>query len=682
MKVQPRPVEVAPVSKPRSEALETKVLRQLNLDAPTGPGRGAYVSAASGLVQVGRYLYVAADDELHLAVFPRGGGPGRMVRALPGSLPADDEARKSTKPDFEALTALPPSPAFPHGALLALGSGSSEKRHRGVFWALGPDGALEGQAREVDLQPLHEALDKKLPEVNIEGAVAVQGRLRLLQRANEGQLGAVVDLDLAGVLERLERGKPLDGALVKAIRTVDLGEVDGVRLGFSDAAPLPDGRIVFTAVAEDTDDAVADGAFVGGAVGILELDGTVSHLRAVRGHKIEGVHAEVEGQDVRLLFVADADDARFASPLLSARLTGVMAAARRRHGAARFEPSTRPSVSLSGEAAHHALPPEVLKQTLEKASASVAALKAEPMPQTRQELVETYARLGLAVAEAEAALIGTLDALDRRPDKTAPSPYQKLRDWAFQALREAGEVFAKLDPAWGQLVHGSGGWPSRPVQLWPDRGDGRPFIVYENTFRRAEALSSEQKKAEYDSRANRFVERGGRFEDIIVAHKGVFEGLERMLRYDYVVEHGGPMRLFPNGDDNDAAGPPKPGHSLLLVGGRTFRDVRALMAGELWVMKDSRGDLEAVVVANNSGHFKPRFEDLSNVLPVLEKLGVPREKIVLFGGPNNLVAMFRELSEKFPDEMKDLSGRLPPPSSELLKRMYEAAAVPTKPVWS
>ena len=49
--------------------LSLQRLRELDLEAPSEPGRPAFVSAASGLVCVGNYLYVVADDELSLGVF-------------------------------------------------------------------------------------------------------------------------------------------------------------------------------------------------------------------------------------------------------------------------------------------------------------------------------------------------------------------------------------------------------------------------------------------------------------------------------------------------------------------------------------------------------------------------------------------------------------------------------------
>jgi hypothetical protein len=97
-----------------------------------------------------------------------------------------------------------------------------------------------------------------------------------------------------------------------------------VRLSFTDASPLPDGRIVFTAAAEDTRDAYADGPVAGSAVGMLAPDGSPLFLDAVDAKvKLEGVSAHMELGRIHLLLVVDADDPAVPAPLLEAVLEGV-----------------------------------------------------------------------------------------------------------------------------------------------------------------------------------------------------------------------------------------------------------------------------------------------------------------------------------------------------------------------
>lgn len=51
-------------------------LRELTLPMPPQADRPRHLSAASGLVGVGEFLYVVADDENHLGVFSAAGDAG------------------------------------------------------------------------------------------------------------------------------------------------------------------------------------------------------------------------------------------------------------------------------------------------------------------------------------------------------------------------------------------------------------------------------------------------------------------------------------------------------------------------------------------------------------------------------------------------------------------------------
>ena len=302
--------------------IATTPRRTLTLALAATPGQPAHVSAASGLVRVGDWLYVVADDSLHLAVFPAtGDAPGHTVRLFPGELPEAPAARKAAKPDLEALCRLGPSTGFAHGALLALPSGSTPLRRRASLLALNADGTLAGAPRTVDCTALYLQLERELVALNIEGAAVTGKRLRLLNRGNgEGGVDALVDLDLDRVLVGVDGGM-LGPEAVRSVRRWDLGEANGVRLSFTDASALPDGRMVFTATAEDSKDRVADGPVKGSAVGVLAPDGTPVYLDAVDAAlKLEGVDARVEGGRIHLLLVADADDPTVPAPLLEAVL--------------------------------------------------------------------------------------------------------------------------------------------------------------------------------------------------------------------------------------------------------------------------------------------------------------------------------------------------------------------------
>ena len=296
-------------------------IRELDIATSHGAPR-THLSAASGLARAGSFLYVIADDELHLGVFrTTDNGPGELVRLFDGELPASKTERKVLKPDFETLTVLPASPDFPAGAMLALGSGSTRNRRKGALLGLDAHGAVQGLPRTVDLSPVFDSLDEVFPKLNIEGAVVSGDEVWLFQRGNKrNSENAIIRFSLAAFLAAL-RGEAKFAIEPLAVQRVDLGEVDGIPFTFTDAAALPDGDMVFTAVAEDTEDSYNDGPCAGAAIGILESDGHLRHLlRLDPIQKIEGVDARLDGNVIRLLLVTDADDPNVPASLFSATM--------------------------------------------------------------------------------------------------------------------------------------------------------------------------------------------------------------------------------------------------------------------------------------------------------------------------------------------------------------------------
>ena len=269
------------------------------------------VSAASGLAALPDALCVIADDETFLGVYDYDGRPRARVALLPDRLPAEHHARKRSKPDFEALAALP------DGRLLALGSGSTAARMRGVL--ITP--AMGWGVRAFDLAPLYQALAKDVPELNVEGAAVLGDRLVLLQRGNgAARDNARIDLDLAAVLHALDDGAALDAGALCAIERVRLGEIDGVPLGFTDAAAHPSAGLLFTAAAEDTADTYLDGRSAGSVVGVLSGGAVLAAHTVQPACKLEGLACRVAGGATRLWLVADADDRGVPATLFRAEL--------------------------------------------------------------------------------------------------------------------------------------------------------------------------------------------------------------------------------------------------------------------------------------------------------------------------------------------------------------------------
>ena len=296
--------------------IPVRKVRELTLERVEGDEHSSHVSAASSLVREKETLFVIADDERQLALFPTGGGShGRMIDILEVAAPAS-----SDKPDLEALTFLPPWRGHPHGALLAIASGSKKTRTHGALVPLDERGLPSDGHGSVDLSDLYSGLSSRVEKLNLEGAAVIGDVLCLMQRGNaEGATNAVVQLDLDKVSADLGEGRIAATSIV-SIDPYDLGHLHGVKLSFSDASPLEDGRMAFAASAEAPSKG-QDGATVGSSIGVMELSGDVTMLEPIDADiKIEGLTARLEQGRMELLMVTDADDPSVPSPLLAAEI--------------------------------------------------------------------------------------------------------------------------------------------------------------------------------------------------------------------------------------------------------------------------------------------------------------------------------------------------------------------------
>lgn len=303
--------------------LELRTLRGLDLSEPAWEGGHAHVASASGVVARGDFVYVIGDDLLDLAVFRLSSEePGRLVNALRGGVPESQDERQKEKADLEALTALPPFDGAPNGVLFGLGSGSGPKRNRGFVWAFASDGGLDGEPTEIDLTPVYDLLREDVPELNVEGAAVVGERLWLLHRGNHRDSRSVIaELSLPDVMDSITGDRRVDPHELAALRAYDLGDLDGVELGFSDATTVASDMLVFTASAEAQGHDGPDGEIRGSVVGTIDLDGHVQRLRTIDSrYKVEGVDARVDTGVADFLFVCDQDEDEAASPLLSATM--------------------------------------------------------------------------------------------------------------------------------------------------------------------------------------------------------------------------------------------------------------------------------------------------------------------------------------------------------------------------
>lgn len=294
-------------------------VQELLLPRPLEEGRGAFISAASGMVEHEGVLYFVSDDEFSLFSQVRG-QPLRALALGGGALPVAPGERKRVKPDFESLVLLSETEWPPHGALVAWPSGSKLNRMRAWTIPFLEDGT-PGTPLESNILPLAYKLTSEAGKLNIEGLFVRDGKIFLLQRGNSRESrNGIFRMSLKAWMSGLRSGDWSEGT--PEFQEVELGTLDGVRLSLSDAIWTPHG-LLGLASAEDTQSPYAKG-HVMGSVLVRIVDGGSEILGVFPAHvKLEGMLLERELADgsLQLLLVDDADDEHKPSTLYRATLT-------------------------------------------------------------------------------------------------------------------------------------------------------------------------------------------------------------------------------------------------------------------------------------------------------------------------------------------------------------------------
>ena len=300
--------------------LQPRRLRSLTLEPAQHPRGQPHLSSASGLALAGHHLYIVADDENHLArLDARDAIASPLVRTpfAHASLPSDRLRRKAVKIDLESLIVFPAASRSEDALLVAWGSASRPQREFAYVFALDEKGAIASGPVELSLSDLCVPLHQRYGELNLEAGFVQGDQMHLFQRAHAGQpINGHVRFDARAMRAWLckaiaEPPRPL------RMEEIHLESVAGVPLGITDAAASPDGGWVFSAVAEDTADAYADGACVGSVIGRADDRDQVHGLHRLQGDpKVEGLAFVARD---RLWLVTDADDPACPSELLELR---------------------------------------------------------------------------------------------------------------------------------------------------------------------------------------------------------------------------------------------------------------------------------------------------------------------------------------------------------------------------
>jgi hypothetical protein len=197
---------------------------------------------------------VCGDSVTSIAL-PRGAGGRRRFEVTLGN--------KLDKLDLESC-------AIVDDELWAFGSGSLPIREHVVRMS------FAGELRITHEQVLYAGLRKAIGgAINIEGVALVGDELWFCHRGN-------TSADDSPAIVRVDRAMT-----VRDLSRFDLGTVDGVAIGFTDACAIDDG-IVFVGAAEASANAIDDGRVLASVIGVLDPDGLRIATLAV-DHKPEGI---------------------------------------------------------------------------------------------------------------------------------------------------------------------------------------------------------------------------------------------------------------------------------------------------------------------------------------------------------------------------------------------------------
>ena len=326
--------------------LEARIVRRVPMHYADGVDasvdRPAHVRAASSMTWLGSRIALVQDDVNFVALVDPLTGLATAVTLPAGKddLRQFDVGRgnKKYKLDLEALTRVPHADG---STLLAFGSGSKKRRETVMMLSFAgrAEHPVPTEPSLVALPALYAALRSEAAfagsDMNIEGAMYLDGAIRLFGRGNGEAKDGLMPLDATCDLEwgvlQAHIGKPDELPLpsIRRVTQYDLGSVDGVALGFTDAIPLQRGMVMYSAAAEASPDASEDGEVGGSALGVLpndrRLGGRWAPILDERGApftgKVEGLVLDRRDPG-RALVVIDVDDHTRPSELCEVELRG------------------------------------------------------------------------------------------------------------------------------------------------------------------------------------------------------------------------------------------------------------------------------------------------------------------------------------------------------------------------
>ncbi len=239
--------------------------------------------SASGIELVDSTYYVVGDDAPFLYQLDKNFKQTKKTALFDTTDFATGRIPKAVKPDLESIA------HFTYGRdhmLMLPGSGSGPKRNRAFLVNL----TDKMKVQELDFSRLYTFLKRVMRlegdgELNLEGLAMDNTYTYMLQRALGTSSNTLLRFDTQD-FKRFIVGKGDLPAV--AVYYFELPAVGGYKTGFSGAFAL-EGKLFFTASAEDTPNAVADGEVMGSVVGVIDLNALPYATRAASPLKLPAV---------------------------------------------------------------------------------------------------------------------------------------------------------------------------------------------------------------------------------------------------------------------------------------------------------------------------------------------------------------------------------------------------------
>ena len=320
----------------RDPSLAAVVVRRTPLayeETADGQSRIVPVRSASSIVRTRAGLVIAQDDANFIAFYNEDGTPRRAFALPPGEGGHRhfDERRgkKEHKLDLEGSVAVTTERGE---MLLQFGSGSTPRRESvAILGRVEPRPEISLVHAPALFDALRRETDFAGSELNIEGAIQVGDAVRLFNRGNASRRGegrpvnASCELPLRELIAYLSDPASAPPPTPANVVQYQLGELEGVALGFTDVATCRD-ALFYTAAAEDSPDVVRDGPVPGSAIGVIDSNGArwapfTSADGSVFSAKVEGLVPVLDGPDT-FYVVVDSDSPDAQSDLCTVELRG------------------------------------------------------------------------------------------------------------------------------------------------------------------------------------------------------------------------------------------------------------------------------------------------------------------------------------------------------------------------